>query len=113
MLVQIDEVEETVVDLAGTIPYVHGEDQTYFEHEEEQPFDDLDGIGDEEGTFHANEDNKNGNDQGERPVFYASQELVHQDGRHEHGNGNGKTIGGRHAFRCPEIKHYKKTSCTQ
>ncbi len=45
MFVQVDEVEETVIDLAGVVPHVHRKDQPELEDQEEKPFDDLYGVG--------------------------------------------------------------------
>jgi hypothetical protein len=60
MFIEIDKVEEAVVDLPGMIPDIHGGDQPDLEYQEEKPFDDLDGIGNEEGRFHRHKDGDDG-----------------------------------------------------
>src|ERR1700761_5604169 len=113
MFVEIDKIQETVIDLARVIPDIHGPDQSDLEDQEEQPFQQLDGIENKKGRLDANEYRNDGAYQPERQMFHITQKIIHQDGRHQHSHRNGKSISSRHRFRCSEIKHDKETAGTE
>src|SRR5579872_2135743 len=110
---QIYKIEKAVIDLAGIVPDIHREDEPEFEDQEEKPFDDLYGIGDEKGTLYAQEHDQDGYHQPHGQMFRPVQEPIHEQGRHEHGHRDREAIGGRHGLRGPEIQRDQKTAGTQ
>jgi hypothetical protein len=111
MFLEIDKVQEPVVYLPRIIPDIHGEYQSHFEHKEEKPFDDLDGIRHKEGGFHHNKYDEDGNNRPEGIMLDIPQEVIDQYRGHQHGDGDGKSVCGRHGFGCPEIEDYQETAC--
>src|SRR5882757_5138510 len=69
MFIEIDKVEEAVVYFTGMMPYIHREDQAYFEDQEEKTLHDLDGVGYEKGGLHGDKDHEDGDHQPNGKVF--------------------------------------------
>src|SRR3984885_6121398 len=110
MFVQIDKIQETVIYFTRVIPHIHRADQAELKDQEEEPFQQLDGIENKKCRFNAHEHGDDRAYQPERQMFHITQEIIHQDGGHQHSHGNGKSIGRSHRLRSLKIEHDKKTA---
>src|ERR1700677_3584986 len=113
MFIEIDKIQKTIIDLSRIIPDIHGKDQSKFEHQEEQPLDDLDRIGHEKTGFHRHKDRDDRADDPERIVLDITQVFIHQERGHQHSDRDREPVCRRHRLRSPEIQHDQETTRTK
>src|SRR5580693_8863437 len=78
MFDQIHKIQKTVIDLSGIVPDIHGEDQSKLKDQEEKPFYDLHGIGNEKRGLHRGKNDQYPDHQDQRKMLDVAKEIIHQ-----------------------------------